>query len=298
MRRVRGSLHRFRPPRPPQHGPAAVVALSIAPEDESFITGNGIAARCRYVVNFDELQVNEDAENNWWFCRGEFLEYFFKSLAPKTPYVLFSHNSDRAVDGRFAKHLEREQLVLWFARNAALEHRKLHAVPAGIANPRWSHGNQAAVKRAQRDQTTKSRLFESSFDVGTNVAEREYCIAQTELQPDRAASFDEYLDRLGKSYFSLSPNGNGIDCHRTWESLYMSTIPVVTRSVLTDQHPDLPLVVLDDWSEFKSIDFSPELYERLWGDWSPESLRLDRYFERIDDAIVRAGRGADVRVPS
>jgi hypothetical protein len=290
--RARRAIHRVRPPRPPLHEPAAVVALSVVPEDESFITGNGIAARCRYALNFGELCVNEEVDNDWWFCRAEFLEYFFRKLAPNAPYVLFSHNSDRPVDERFRRRVEREPLVLWFARNLCLDHPKLRALPAGIANPRWTHGNQAAFKRLQQEKRPKTALFEVSFDVGTNRAERERCVAETGLAPRRSSSFEEYLGRLASSYFCISPNGNGIDCHRTWEALYVGTIPVVTRSVLTDQHADFPLVVLDDWSEFASIDFSPRLYEQVWGDWSAESLRLDRYFERIEQAIARAGVAA------
>ena len=39
----------------------------------------------------------------------------------------------------------------------------------------------------------------------------------------------------------ISPNGNGIDCVRTWESLYVGTVPLVPRSPVTEHHPDLLL---------------------------------------------------------
>lgn len=285
---ARRAFQRVRPLRLPQHDHAAVRALSVVPSDEAFITGNGIAARCRYVMNFDVLEVNERNDNDWWFCRGEFLEYFFRSLAPKEPFVLFSHNTDRGVDERFRRQLDRDHLLAWFARNPSIEHPKLHAVPAGIANPRYAHGDQALLERVRRAHHAKTKLFEVSFQVGTNEAERRYCIQQTALEPRRTTSFEEYLSSLTSSYFCVSPNGNGIDCHRTWEALYVGTIPIVTRSVLTNQHTDLPMVVLDDWSEFSSIDFSPGLYERTWSDWDPDALRLDRYFARIEDAIRRA----------
>ena len=32
-----------------------------------------------------------------------------------------------------------------------------------------------------------------------------------------ALGFQQYLDQLASSVFVLSPFGNGIDCHRTWE---------------------------------------------------------------------------------
>ena len=61
----------------------------------------------------------------------------------------------------------------------------------------------------------------------------------------------------------------------------------MTRSVLTEQHPELPLLVLDDWAEFRAVEFSPELYARIWGDFDPATLGLDRYLGRIR-ARIRA----------
>jgi hypothetical protein len=166
----------------------------------------------------------------------------------------------------------------------------LRAIPIGIANPRWPHGDQAALKRTQSSPPRKARLFDASFSVATNPAEREYCLRETALVPDPPRPFSEYLEALASSYFCISPSGNGIDVHRTWEALYLRTVPVVTRSAMTDQHRDLPMIVLADWSEFRSIEFSRELYEQTMADWEPSALRLDRYLERIEVAIAALRR--------
>lgn len=52
--------------------------------------------------------------------------------------------------------------------------------------------------------------------------------------------------------FWLSPRGNGLDCHRTWEALYLNTIPIVWSSPLNPLYVDLPVLIisqLDDISE-------------------------------------------------
>lgn len=46
--------------------------------------------------------------------------------------------------------------------------------------------------------------------------------------------------------FWLSPRGGGIDCHRTWEALYLDTIPIVWNSSLNALYEDLPVVIIDD----------------------------------------------------
>jgi hypothetical protein len=49
--------------------------------------------------------------------------------------------------------------------------------------------------------------------------------------------------------FELSPRGNGIDCHRTWESLILKTIPIVQTSKLDPIYRDLPVAIVKDWNE-------------------------------------------------
>ena len=39
------------------------------------------------------------------------------------------------------------------------------------------------------------------------------------------------MSELSSYKFALSPEGNGIDCHRTWECLYLGVIPIVKKSV-------------------------------------------------------------------
>jgi hypothetical protein len=272
---------RVYPVRPPVHSPEQVAALSVVASDHLLITGNGLAARSRYVINYDDVTVNDDADNDWWFCRTDFVEYFFARHEPRRDYVLLSHNSDRPVDDDLGRFLRRRRLRAWFAVNAATRHPKLHALPLGIANPRWSHGNGAELLRVQSETVAKTKLFDASYDVSTFPPAREYCRDQTGIEPSARVDFDEYLRAVASSYFCIAPRGNGIDTHRVWEALSLRTIPVVTRSVLTDQHPDLPMIVLADWSEFASIDFSPSLYERTWAGWSPSELHIDRYLARM-----------------
>ncbi len=253
----------------------------LAPEDPSFITGNGIAQRCRFVLNYHGFTVNEGVDNDCHFCKTDFLDEFFADHAPRRSFVLFTANSDHPIDGRYERYLRRRKLRAWFAMNVELEHPKLHPIPIGLANPHWPHGNTAALKRVQASPAAKTRLFDTSFSLATNPEVRRYCVEQTGLDVTPPRPFEEYLHQLSGAYFCISPRGNGIDCHRTWEALYLRTVPVVTRSVLTDRHPDLPLIVLDDWAEFRAIEFTKELYERTWGDWSPDSLSLDSYLARI-----------------
>ena len=144
-------------------------------------TGNGIAERCRFVLNYHGFTVNEAVENDWCFCKTDYLDEFFADHAPRTPFVLFSANSDYPIDGRYERYLRRRRLKAWFAMNVELDAPKLHPIPIGLANPHWPHGDTGALKRVQRSPAEKSRLFDTSFSVATNPAVRRYCLEQTGL---------------------------------------------------------------------------------------------------------------------
>jgi hypothetical protein len=285
LRRIGTRLRRRGDSPRPDDAPGDVELLNRAPDDEAFITGNGFAARCRWVRNYGPPYVNDRGRRDWYFCKPDHLDWFFRHEAPREDFVLVSHNSDIAIGEQHLRFLRHRRLRAWFAANVELEHPKLRAIPLGIANPHWPHGDAAVLEEARAAALPKSRLVDASFSVDTNVPERSYCVQQTGLEPSPALPFTDYVRALTSSYFSLCPRGNGIDTHRTWEALYLRTIPIVTRSPLTEQHPDLPLLVLDDWSQFRSLELSPEVYSRIWGNWDTAAIRLDRYAERLARAV-------------
>ncbi len=53
---------------------------------------------------------------------------------------------------------------------------------------------------------------------------------------------------MRKSLFVPSPAGNGLDCHRTWEALYLGAVPVVLKSEFCGDST-WPVLVIDQWDE-------------------------------------------------
>ncbi|CAF1049927.1 unnamed protein product, partial [Didymodactylos carnosus] len=46
----------------------------------------------------------------------------------------------------------------------------------------------------------------------------------------------------------ISPRGIGIDCHRTWEALYLNVIPIVENSTLNSLYQELPMIIVNNWT--------------------------------------------------
>ena len=67
--------------------------------------------------------------------------------------------------------------------------------------------------------------------------------------------FENYLKNYKKYKFTLTPYGNGMDCHRTWEALLMKTIPIIKTGPLDFlyKYYDLPILIINDWNELNFI---------------------------------------------
>ena len=64
-----------------------------------------------------------------------------------------------------------------------------------------------------------------------------------------------YASVAAEHRFVACPEGNGMDTHRFWETLYRGSIPIVIDSPFIRNLQDLgvPMVVLKDWSEIERI---------------------------------------------
>ena len=88
---------------------------------------------------------------------------------------------------------------------------------------------------------------------------------------------DQYIENLYKFKFILSPPGNGIDTHRTWEALYAGSTPITKKHIGSSCLEDLSAIVLDD---FNQINF--ELINKEYDfNQNKEKLSLDYWMQII-----------------
>lgn len=251
-----------------------------------------------------EFSIKEDEglDNNYIFCKPEYLSTLSTHAsigAIKLPdkFKLVTHNSDinfGANEINFILNLF-PNIEHWYTQNLVIDHPKVSPIPIGIANPKWSHGNQKRFLKIQDQNIEKTDKVYVNFNISTNPSARKDCINKLgadyplQLQEDypNAASInnhdnfvnstqEKYLTDIAQSYFTVSPIGNGRDCHKTWEALYMKSIPIVTRwrGVEKFKEMGIPLLIIDDWSEFKDLKLSSELYNNLWGNFDLKKINF------------------------
>jgi hypothetical protein len=246
------------------------------------ITGNKFKKICNYSLDeFGFNVLNEPKENEIVkiFVKIDFVHMFF-STRQQRPYILYTHNGDLPVDDSYLKYLDDPNLIKWYGQNIMTTHPKLKSIPIGIANEIWPHGNEEVFKEVMNKNIKKERLIYVNFDVNTNRSERNHCISELNkkgLEMQTKLPFKEYLEEVAKSYFVVSPNGNGVDCHKTWESLYLGTIPIVTKSTNINFYKDYPIIIINNWSELNPSLFNRELYDKIWDNFNINNLTIKKF---------------------
>jgi len=128
-----------------------------------------------------------------------------------------------------------------------------------------------------------------NFRLRTNYSER-LSVLKT-ISRSRLAKFfwfktpKEIHNIYRKSLFVISPPGNGFDCHRTWEALYLGAVPIVLKSKIdTDLIKDLPIWVVDDYSEVHDYSEAKlqDLYIKLWNNADLKKIRTSYWFRLIN----------------
>lgn len=91
-------------------------------------------------------------------------------------------------------------------------------------------------------------------------------------------SQEQTLISMKRYLYNLSPSGNGLDCHRTYESYWLNIKPVVKDGPLTPLYKKFPNIkIVKDWKEVEDLPKEEETennYEMIeLGFWLNEYLR-------------------------
>lgn len=235
---------------------------------ENLIYGNNFKKLAKFVVDEQYLEFNpEDVQQGdiiFVKNRAEFLRLFFLFINPKIEnrYILITHNDD--CPSSFAKkYLYLDKIFAWFSINVDLKDPKMIPIPIGIGQGCYGdyYAKQMCEFFLKPEETVKKYLLYMNFNVQTNPQKRipvfklfndkNYCFTPKKclFTPAIRKSPGEFLEDVRHSKFVLCPEGNGMDCYRTWEALYVHSIPILKSSPLDVLLENLPVLIVKDWSE-------------------------------------------------
>jgi len=204
----------------------------------------------------------------------------------KNPFKLILHNSDQRFYEKQLKYLDIPNCKKIYTQNMDVVHDDVIPLPIGIANSFWKWGNLDIFNEVlTTDIDTKSNFVYANFTKtgGARDENRLECYENVEKQKIPFVENKEYKDYLNtlKTYkYCVSPQGNGIDCHRMWESLYLKVVPICIRGKLISHFSTLfPIYIIDSWGDLNSEVLELEYSKFTWDNY--RLLDFNNYIKHI-----------------
>ncbi len=270
------------------------------PSTYPFISGDAFRVLAKHIhdesATFDPLAVDD---GDIVFLNTDFYKEFFETKHPyiKNKYVLISHNSDVCVSKELEKYID-EKILHWFSRNVTTSHSKITPIPIGLINSASNRiGKLSDLIRLI--MSTKNIKKQPGISFGFSlVSGKDRVKVQTILKNHKLGKHileynqARYFAMMNTYSFVASPEGNGPDCHRTWEALYLQCIPIVPKSTFIEYFVSLgiPIYIIENWDALTSFDehFLEKTYSEMSLSFKHPALYMDYWIERIQNECQNA----------
>ena len=226
---------------------------------------NNIKSNVDVVCGYDFSQLVDG--DTIYICSAaifDFVENYLPQI--KTRFILLSGDSDTPIptgilyhDSTFNKLINNEYLIVWFSQNLVYSHPKLEYLPIGLDYHTMSE--QEMWWGPMSSPKTQDELLISLINAAPPLNSRKpiaytTCnftlhrggrvnaynqISKDLVYYEKNAVTREVTWRTQMEYaFVLSPPGEGLDCHRTWEALCLGCVPIMISTPLDDMFGPIP----------------------------------------------------------
>ena len=207
------------------------------------------------------------------------LHYFFNKVIHKYSNKVIVIIIEVDVVPLKKEWLDHDNIGYCYTWNKPFHHSKLHALPIGLNYNRqydsiqtWM-SNQKNIKKNKKKkyhkqllcmnytpQTNSSRILlmnkaKTDWKQFCNIInfipnlKSYYIKSEVEGQLAVHVTNPKCYDEWKQYKFVLSPQGTGLDTHRTWEAIIVGCIPIVLSSNLDELYKDLPIIVIESWDK-------------------------------------------------
>lgn len=222
------------------------------------------------------------------------------------PFVLITNDTDYTVPedifrspDEFENFLNNPYLIRWYSQNTSVQNEKLVPLPIGLDyhTYRGSIFGQERILENILSETTPfwERTPQIYNNCTSDTYNRRYGMhRKTALDIIPSDLIHNQLNRISredtwhnttKYACVLSPPGNGYDCHRTWETLVLGSIPIVLSTPIDHVFSDLPVWIVKSWKEvthenmMKVIQQFKKKY--VSGEFNMEKLKMRYWTDRM-----------------
>lgn len=220
-------------------------------------------------------------------------------------FVLVSGDCDICVpndiflkEEHFFKFIENPKLIHWYSQNCIVKHEKITQIPIGLdyhtmslRDHSWgpktvcTKQEEMLINIEQNSKPFWNRIKKCyanfQFLITTRFA-YDRIDAIKNVQNDlvfyepKSNTREKCWNTQSNYSFVISPHGNGLDCHRTWEALCLGCIPIVKTSPLDPLFDGLPVLIVNNWS-----DINDDLLKNTIDKFKTKHLAKELQYEKL-----------------
>lgn len=258
--------------------------------------------------------------NSIIYINSSNLNHFIKHIHNKleNKYILVSGGDDHTIPysiSNYQKLLNDKKCIKWYSQNCIPMHPKLDCIPIGLDYHTLSYPEKTNISKrteispveqekelisiknkfmdlrktkikavANFHHNNMNTLFgnksRNNRKQAYNSLKNKDCIVWLPKQ-----SRKEFWIECNKYAFVVSPFGNGIDCHRTWEALILGRIPIIFKHKMNIVFDKLPVVIVDNWNKISKKFLQNEFNKIIdnWDTYEFERLTLNYWINKIQN---------------
>jgi hypothetical protein len=283
-----------------------------------FVSSRGILKSCDIKSNTPISSIRQLQNYNWESLQDGCVIYICNMAIPhfmhylpqiNIRFVLVSGDSDLCCPVElftsqpiFEKFMESNKLIHWFSQNLVISHPKMTAIPIGldyhtmktpstwgeVLTPHMQENILIQIKKNSLPFYERIPKIYSNFHFSTK---NKYGKDRIDAISKIPANFIYYepvhvhrnisWENQSNYSFVASPHGNGLDCHRTWEALCLGNIVIVKRSPLDILYIDLPVLIVNEWSDITETLLQDTINEFKTKIFNYNKLKLNYWIDII-----------------
>ena len=263
-----------------------------------FLWSKGVFNRTKYMLSDSTIKPSEEyiinlilgnsnviwIRNNIKRHKDKDIYFLAKNInLLKKDIIIITGDSDLSIPSSYStnivlKILNNKFVKKWYTQNydRSIIHEKFGYFPIGLDlhTKRWLINNDPFEKirymikiRFMNMERINNKIFcDTHLRITHNERKNMYEAIRNNIRidfQDELFGFNKITIKYRRYKLVVSPIGNGLDCHRTWELFLLGCI-VITKSSSLDQmwiDNKLPVVIINDWQD---LNFNLKTKIKLW----------------------------------
>jgi hypothetical protein len=282
--------------------------FNIVERFDDYLLYNNDEKDCLYINSYGIIKSLKNIPNIY-YIKADQLNRF---TIPDKKFIIVTGNEDTTIpDDNLEKSneiLNSPNLIHWYSQNLTkTDSSKLSAIPIGldyhtIGNGKKGYewwGKQETPKQQEEiifklnntkfNERIPKLYINFAKSIRGRYGEKDRMESLDQIPKDLQIIEKDHIPRnetwtnMSKYTFVLSPHGNGLDCHRTWEALVLGCIPVVKTSSLDVLYEDLPVLIVNNWSDINQDLLNSTIEEFINKNFNYDKLKLDYWIKQINN---------------